>query len=220
MEELVRGRRASNKRKIRRDIVVASLTLFSEFGYDATTTQQIANRVGISQRTFFRYFPKKEMIMDATAFNYVAPFAEALAQSVAVKGGGLAAVEAAFLTQARWWDEHAHEAKAIFALMEHSPALQLIDRAKQLEMETLTARALASRSGVFAAAPPTIEGLLTASIIIAAQRPILRGWFKDRLTGELSAYAVHGWIQLRPFAKQAIRYAHQVGMLTRGAQSD
>jgi AcrR family transcriptional regulator len=44
----------------RRLIHEATLDLFEEQGVNATTVQQIADRVGISSRTFFRYFKTKE----------------------------------------------------------------------------------------------------------------------------------------------------------------
>lgn len=220
MTEPVLGKRAANKHRVHGDIVAASLALFAEVGYDAATTEQIARRVGISQRTFFRYFPKKEQIMDATAFNYLAPFEAALEAAVAEKGGGLDAVESAFLAQAHWWDARAEEARAVFALLEQSPALQSIDRTKQYGMETLTARALESRRGVFAPGPPGLPGLLAAAIVIAAQRPLLRSWFRHELSGALSDYAVAGWAELRPFARQALRYAGGIGDLIGASRTD
>jgi AcrR family transcriptional regulator len=41
----------------------AALQLFSVQGYDATSTEEIAERAGVSARTFFRYFPTKESVL-------------------------------------------------------------------------------------------------------------------------------------------------------------
>jgi len=51
-----RGRPASTSRQ---DVARAALDLFARQGYDATTVDEIAAAVGISRRTFFRYFESK-----------------------------------------------------------------------------------------------------------------------------------------------------------------
>ena len=45
---------------VRSEIAEAADALFTAQGFDATTVDQIAAAVGMSQRTFFRYFPSKE----------------------------------------------------------------------------------------------------------------------------------------------------------------
>lgn len=46
----------------------AALELFRERGYDRTTTAEIAARVGVTERTFFRHFPdKREVLFDGEA---------------------------------------------------------------------------------------------------------------------------------------------------------
>lgn len=43
----------------------AALELYRERGYDRTTTAEIAARAGVTERTFFRYFPdKREVLFD------------------------------------------------------------------------------------------------------------------------------------------------------------
>lgn len=46
----------------------AALELYGERGYETTTTAQIAERAGVSERTFFRHFPdKREVLFDGEA---------------------------------------------------------------------------------------------------------------------------------------------------------
>ena len=46
----------------------AALDLFRERGYDRTTAAGIAARAGVTERTFFRYFPdKREVLFDGEA---------------------------------------------------------------------------------------------------------------------------------------------------------
>jgi AcrR family transcriptional regulator len=41
----------------------AAIELYLERGYDATTTAQIAERAGVTERTFFRHFPDKREVL-------------------------------------------------------------------------------------------------------------------------------------------------------------
>jgi AcrR family transcriptional regulator len=45
----------------------AALELYAEHGYDAVTITQIAERAGITRRTYFRYFPDKREVLFAGA---------------------------------------------------------------------------------------------------------------------------------------------------------
>ena len=47
---------------------LAALELYCERGYDRTTTAEIAARVGVTERTFFRHFAdKREVLFDGEA---------------------------------------------------------------------------------------------------------------------------------------------------------
>ncbi len=54
-----------NGEEARRRLQQAALELFSEHGYEQTTTSEIAARAGVTERTFFRHFPdKREVLFD------------------------------------------------------------------------------------------------------------------------------------------------------------
>ena len=55
-----RGRRPSTSRE---DVARAALDLFNRQGYDQTTVDQIATAVGVSRRTFFRYYESKRDVV-------------------------------------------------------------------------------------------------------------------------------------------------------------
>ena len=47
-------------------LVQAALVLYTEQGYDGTTVGDIADRVGVTSRTYFRYFPDKREVLFAS----------------------------------------------------------------------------------------------------------------------------------------------------------
>jgi TetR/AcrR family transcriptional regulator, regulator of mycofactocin system len=55
-----RGRRPSTSRE---DVARVALDLFNRQGYDETTVDQIAGAVGVSRRTFFRYYDSKRDVV-------------------------------------------------------------------------------------------------------------------------------------------------------------
>jgi TetR/AcrR family transcriptional regulator, regulator of mycofactocin system len=57
---VARGRRPSTSRE---DVARAALDLFNRQGYDQTTVDEIANAVGVSRRTFFRYYESKRDVV-------------------------------------------------------------------------------------------------------------------------------------------------------------
>ncbi len=66
--------RSVSAARSREAILDASLELFAEEGYDDTTTEQVAERAGVSPRTFFRYFPTKESVVFARDFGLMRRF--------------------------------------------------------------------------------------------------------------------------------------------------
>jgi AcrR family transcriptional regulator len=57
------GLRARRKAETRGLLQSAALRLFVEQGFDATSVSQIAEEVGVSHMTFYRYFPSKESVV-------------------------------------------------------------------------------------------------------------------------------------------------------------
>jgi AcrR family transcriptional regulator len=55
--------RERKRRAVQAELVAVAQELFVQNGYESTTVEQIAAGVGISVRTFFRYFPSKEALV-------------------------------------------------------------------------------------------------------------------------------------------------------------
>lgn len=71
----------------------AALDLFRERGYDRTTAAEIAARAGVTERTFFRYFPDKREVL----FEGEAVLRSALVASIAEAPDTLAPLDTLFL---------------------------------------------------------------------------------------------------------------------------
>ena len=68
------SRRQAHKLRTERALQQAALALFGEQGYDTTTTDEIAERAGVSPRTFFRYFPTKESVLFVGEYGWLQSF--------------------------------------------------------------------------------------------------------------------------------------------------
>jgi len=122
----------------------AALDLFRERGYDRTTAAEIAARVGVTERTFFRYFPdKREVLFDGEAI-----LRTALTASIANAPDGLGPLATLFrafrsmvpmLEANRAFSEPWHE------VVSSTPALQERELAKTAALADALAGALKLR---------------------------------------------------------------------------
>lgn len=75
------NKRERNRLRNRRRMARIALELFLENGFDGTTIDEIAERAGVSSRTFFRYFPTKEVAFFANQDERLVRFGEMLADA-------------------------------------------------------------------------------------------------------------------------------------------
>ncbi len=72
-------------------LMQAAFSLYSERGFEQTTVAEIAERAGLTERTFFRYFADKREVLFAGA----PALQEALVSAVATAPGSLSPIDAA-----------------------------------------------------------------------------------------------------------------------------
>lgn len=150
----------------------AALELYRERGYDRTTTAEIAGRAGVTERTFFRYFPDKREVL----FDGEHKFHEALSTAIANAPDGLEPMGA--LLWAFGSIEPIFEANRPFtetarAIIASTPALRERQLAKAASTIAVLATALEQR-GVAASLAKLAAGAGMAVFAHAAQ-----AWFED-----------------------------------------
>src|SRR5437899_2700283 len=87
LSELSRRRREDEKKDLRRHIIDAAAQLFIEKGYENLSMRQIAERIGYSATTIYRYFDNKDALLSDIVDEGFKRFGKKLAASMAGKNG-------------------------------------------------------------------------------------------------------------------------------------
>lgn len=95
--------RAVSAARSREALIDAALALFARDGFDRTTADQIAERAGVSPRTFFRYFPTKESVVFHRDYGFMRSFAAAYPEQP-VGASDYDALRATFVSLATGFD--------------------------------------------------------------------------------------------------------------------
>ncbi|MFB7633047.1 TetR family transcriptional regulator [Streptomyces sp. NPDC056149] len=147
------GLRERKKQRTRDALIRAALELFTEQGYEATTIDEIAEAVEVSQRTFFRYFANKQEVVFAVQDMVEARFLEKLRARPADEPP-LTALRSAVMIA---WDEIGSAITSVipvdlhmraFQMIESTPALIAAYLRRSTELEEQIAQLIAQREGV------------------------------------------------------------------------
>ncbi|MCX5258783.1 TetR family transcriptional regulator [Streptomyces canus] len=182
--------RERKKQRTREALLRVAIELFTTEGYERTTVDDIADAVGVSQRTFFRYFAGKEdaalALDEMTVTRFVdavrarpshEPPLEALRQAVLEGWDTLHEVVESVVPVERFL--------AMYRVIESTPVLLAAHLRRSAEVEEVLTRVLAGRQGLDAATDPRPR--LLVAVFSGVMRVTERQWLTD---GEFSLEAM------------------------------
>ncbi|WP_090609084.1 helix-turn-helix domain-containing protein [Mycobacterium lentiflavum] len=171
-------------------LAMAAVELFADRGYDNVTVVEIAERAGLTKRTFFRHFADKREILFRGQDAYRELFAEAIANAPAEStpleaiGAALAAFAAGFTDDRR---EFVAKRQAV---IDQNSDLKERDLLKAAALTTAIVDALVVRS----VTPSTAK--LAASIGALALEDAFQRWLQPANRKSLARLAEQGLRQL------------------------
>ncbi len=202
------GARMASRTRLRSHIVEVSFRLFLARGYDTVTTQEIADACGITQRTLFRHFPRKDLIVAGGTIDYATIFEDFLTRNIARFDAPVEAVLAAVAHLADSYDADRGAISTAYAIRQQSEYLRTVERANQLRIDGLAALALEGPAAFDARdRDPSLAARLVAALILATVRTSIRAWLKGELPGTLRRYTDLNMIRLRPLVAAGEVYA-------------
>jgi AcrR family transcriptional regulator len=167
----------------RERLQAAALELFATRGFEQTTAAEIAQAVGLTERTFFRHFSDKREVLFYGQEQFIQVFVDAVA--AAPPGASpLAAVAWALRAGAAYFtDERRPYARVRQSVIDQNPALRERERHKLAELATAVAGALRDRGVGEPAATLAAESGTTVFGIAFTQ------WLRDGETRSLTDIA-------------------------------
>jgi len=176
------SRRDQHKSRTRRALREAALELFASQGFDDTTTEEIAERAGVSVRTFFRYFPTKELVLFFGRYDFVQAFTVGyLSQPDTMSD--VDALCASFIAAAPGLTDRRKALLLYEKAVESSPTLRGREQDRQREDVATIAAAIAQRRGL---ADPDERCALLAAIGLLTYRRSLGRWLAGPARGDFA----------------------------------
>lgn len=174
--------RDKHKNQTARALRAAALNLFATQGYDATTTEQIADKAGVSARTFFRYFATKESLLFFGEHDFIQSYAEELPQQPQ-ELSDLDALCATIINQAPRLVRRRQSLLLFVRSVASSRTLRGLDHDHQLENTRVLAQAVAARRGK---RNPDEACTLLAAVTLLAYRRALDIWLAGPASADLA----------------------------------
>src|SRR5262245_14505017 len=177
------SRREKHKSRTRQALREAALELFAAQGFDTTTTEEIAEKAGVSVRTFFRYFPTKELVLFFGRYDFVQAFVAELVRQPQSKSD-LDAIRAAYSESAPGFADRRKALHLYERALASSPTLRGTEQDRQIEDIHTIAGAIAERRGL---AHRDEECTLLAAIGLLTYRRALGRWLAGPSSGDFGA---------------------------------
>ena len=166
--------RERKKEATRRALLAAANQRFHRAGFEVTTIDQVCQDVGVSRRTFFRYFPDKESLAFPQRRERLQRFVDLLGSAPASESpvGGLRRIAQMF---AKEYMHHRDSLLAQQRLIQTAPALLARENEIDREWENGMAQAFRARAGLGHEAE--LRARVLAGAAIGVIRATMRHWF-------------------------------------------
>lgn len=156
------GLRERTRQAVRAQLLAVAWDLFVQRGYDATTVDEIAAEVGMSQRSFFRYFGSKEDVVLEKFERVGTMLADELAKRPATETAW-AALRRAFDVIVLPAERDPRHGLVLLRITSQAPALRARVLEEQTRWQELLAPLVAQRLQ-----PPADAGLSPTALTAAA----------------------------------------------------
>lgn len=157
--------------KTRSALLRAALELFAERGFEATTAAAIAQRAGVTEMTFFRYFPTKDAVLVDDPYDPV------IGEAIERQPLGLAPLSAAAAGVDEAWrslpEPDAAAVRERLRIVAQTPSLRAALARNSLATEEAITRALGTRG------TDHVRAVVAASATVAALNAALLAWAVD-----------------------------------------
>jgi AcrR family transcriptional regulator len=179
--------------RTREALIDAALELFARDGFDAAHADRVAERAGVSPRTFFRYFPTKESVVFHRDDGFMRSFATAfVAQPSSLSDYD--AVHVTFVALAVGFGELRTRIETYRAAVDSSAVLIGREQEQQAAHARTIADSIAARRG---AAAPDDESHTVALVSLALYQRALRRWLDGPSSVELATLLDEEFVRLR-----------------------
>lgn len=170
------GIREERRARMLREIQDAALGLVEEQGLDATTVGDIADRVGISERTVFRYYASKEHVLmpaQQSMIDTLVGSESAHSSSSGILGDLLGVCRDLFAQEVEQSDF-----RRISRLMVQDPAMTRVVVRQERKLVDALSAALVDRGQL-----EPIQALLVAEMVVAAWRVAWQSFARAEFEG-------------------------------------
>ncbi len=169
------GRREARKRATRTALVNVAQRRFHDDGFEETTLDDICDEVGVSRRTFFRYFKSKEDLVFPNRAERLERFVKVLTDAPDAENPFETLRRATRLFGPEYM-VHREQLVAQQALIARTPSLRAREAEIDRDWEAVMARTIMGRTGDDRAS--AVRARVIAGACIGVIRATMRHWFE------------------------------------------